>query len=97
MCIRDRWGIQHKYDSAADSYSLDMSGDFTDTPVLEVTTPPLSDGQVPRLTGNENEPAPSYTMRQEKTKQGKTRYTLRFEGLSGPQKLGLDMSKSTDS
>jgi neutral trehalase len=88
-----KWDIKHQYDSGADSYALDLTGDFTETPTLEVTTPPLSAGQVPRLKGKEGEAAPAYTVQQQKTKEGKTRYTLRFEGLSGQQGLGLEFGK----
>lgn len=88
-----QFGIKHQYDSGADSYSLDLSGDFSDTPVLEVTTPPLSDGQVPKLKAKQGEAAPAYTVSRQKTKQGKTRYTLRFEGMSGRQDLGLEFSR----
>ena len=82
-----------QYDSGADSYSLDLSGDFSETPVLEVTTPPLSDGQVPKLKGKEGQAAPAYTVSRQTTKQGKTRYTLRFEGLTGQQDLDLQFSR----
>ena len=88
---RGTWAIEHKYDSQADSYALGLSGDFAETPVLEITTPPLSAGHRPRLKAKDGGSAPAYTVKQQQTKEGKTRYTLRFEGLQGQQDIGLDM------
>lgn len=88
-----QWGITHNYSSEADKYSLDLSGDFSQTPVLEVTTPPLSKGQLPKLQGKDGQAAPAYTLREKPAQDGKTRYILRFEGLSGEQTLGLRFAR----
>lgn len=90
---RGAWALTHQYDSSADAYSLQLSGDFSDTPQMQVTTPPLSDGQVPRLKSKEGEAAPAYTVTRQQTRQGKTRYTLQFEGLSGQQDLGIEFGR----
>lgn len=91
---KGEWQIEHRYDSQEDFYNLALSGDFSETDKLVVTTPPLTPGLLPKLQGPEGTDPPAYTLQQQPSKDGKVRYRFSFDELSGEQSLNLRLAAS---
>lgn len=79
------WNLSHHYQKEQGSYDFQMEGDFTAVPNLVLLTPPMERGKLPKKGDN----CPPYRIKEKPSEDGKVRYEVTFEGLSGQQELQL--------
>lgn len=80
--------MEHRYQAQSGSYEFSIKGDFSEIPTLQLVTPPLPAGTIPR-----GDSSASYTVKTLKGDDGQVRYALLFDGMQGRQDISLSFGR----
>lgn len=80
----ESYELKQQYDAKAGHYQFEIEGNFTDIANLQLVTPPLPAGLVPKPDTDV-----PYRLKELKDEKGEVRYRVLFDKLAGPKRIAL--------